>query len=139
MIGKKQQLDKVHTVIGAGTKLEGKVVSQGAIRIDGQLIGEIQSEANVIIGKEGNVEGDISAHNISVEGIVIGNLKASESIQLLKGCKLEGDVEAKALEIEKDAHFNGRSKMLSDSNQKVNRKKAPSDAPTNSGETHTAP
>jgi cytoskeletal protein CcmA (bactofilin family) len=123
MLNKKQQLDKVHTVIGAGTKLEGKLISQGTVRIDGQLTGEIQSEANVIIGKEGSVQGNISAHSITVEGTVLGNIVASEHIQLLKGCKLEGDLEAKALEIEKEAHFNGRSTMRSPGNEKENRKK----------------
>ncbi|MBK5270473.1 MAG: polymer-forming cytoskeletal protein, partial [Bacteroidia bacterium] len=47
------------TLISTGTTLKGDVSSNGDIRIDGTVIGNINSTAKIVIGANGIVEGDI--------------------------------------------------------------------------------
>jgi cytoskeletal protein CcmA (bactofilin family) len=114
---KKPQVDKVNTVIGTGTKVEGKIVSASSVRIDGELVGEIRAEGNVIIGKKGRLKGDIHALNVTIEGSIEGNISAADGLHLVATCHVQGDVMAHAFEIEKGAVFNGKSTMIDKKSQ----------------------
>jgi cytoskeletal protein CcmA (bactofilin family) len=114
---KKPQVDKVNTVIGNGTKVEGKIISASSVRIDGELVGEVKADGNVIIGKKGRLKGDIHALNVTIEGQVEGNISAADGIQLVTTCHVQGDVMAQSFEIEKGAIFNGKSIMADKKDQ----------------------
>jgi cytoskeletal protein CcmA (bactofilin family) len=114
---KKPQLDKVNTVIGNGTKVEGKITSASSVRIDGELVGEIKADGNVIIGKQGRLKGDIHALNVTIEGRIEGNISAVDGIHLVTTCQVQGDVMAQSIEIEKGAVFNGKSTMVDKKSQ----------------------
>ena len=60
------------TIISAGVKIEGKVKSNGNIRVEGQIEGDIESRGSVVIGGNGEVNGQISAELISIAGSVTG-------------------------------------------------------------------
>ena len=52
----------VVNVIANGTQLEGNIVTNGDIRVDGIVKGHIVSKAKVIVGREGRVEGNITCY-----------------------------------------------------------------------------
>jgi cytoskeletal protein CcmA (bactofilin family) len=56
------------TIIGAGTTIIGNIQSNGDIRIDGILKGNLSSKAKILIGAEGAVEGDIDGKQADVLG-----------------------------------------------------------------------
>jgi cytoskeletal protein CcmA (bactofilin family) len=120
VLGKKTQTDKVNTVIGTGTKVEGKIISMSSVRIDGELIGEIKADGNVIIGKNGKIKGDVYASNVTIEGRIVGNISALEGLHLVTTCHIEGDVTAHTIEIERGATFNGKSTMIDKKPQSKN-------------------
>jgi len=95
------------TIIGAGTTINGEIKSEGDIRIDGTLIGNLIAKAKVFIGPEGIVEGNISGLHADILGNVKGNLKIAELLQLLGKCDVVGDIFASKLQIEPTARFNG--------------------------------
>ena len=51
--------DAVISIIAAGMKVVGDCDSDGAIRIEGTIQGNIRASKAVVVGKEGVVEGDI--------------------------------------------------------------------------------
>jgi cytoskeletal protein CcmA (bactofilin family) len=58
MLGKKEPEapgSKSLTVIAEGVYIEGKIYSKGSTRIDGNVNGEVISEKEFTIGKEGKV------------------------------------------------------------------------------------
>ena len=63
------------TIIGAGTTITGNVESNGDIRIDGKIIGNLHAKAKVIIGASSVVEGDITGKHADVLGTVTGKIK----------------------------------------------------------------
>src|SRR5919107_3284980 len=80
------------SIIAAGTTLKGDINSNGDIRIDGTLQGNIQSSAKVVIGANGVVEGDISGQQADVMGKVTGSIKVRELLQLKNGCAVNGNI-----------------------------------------------
>ena len=66
------------SLIAAGTTLKGDITSNGDIRIDGTLQGNIYCTAKVVIGANGVVEGDISGQQADIMGKVTGTIKVKE-------------------------------------------------------------
>lgn len=99
------------TLISAGTTLKGDISSNSDLRIDGTVIGNIQSSAKIIIGGSGVVEGDITAGQTDVSGKVSGNIRAKELLQLRGESVVTGNLYAGKLQIEPSATFNGQCHM----------------------------
>lgn len=99
------------TLIGAGTTLKGDISSNSDLRIDGTVIGNIQSTAKVVIGANGVVEGDITGNQADIIGKVTGNIKAKDLLQLRGDSVVTGNLYAEKLQIEPSATFNGQCHM----------------------------
>jgi cytoskeletal protein CcmA (bactofilin family) len=99
-------------LIGAGTSLKGDITSNGDLRIDGTLIGNIHCTAKVIIGAGGVVEGDVSGQQADIMGKVTGTIKVKDLLQLKTSCSVNGNLHAAKLQIEPSASFNGQCHMI---------------------------
>ena len=99
------------SIIAAGTTLKGDISSNGDIRIDGTLKGNVHSTAKVVIGSNGVVEGDISGQQADIMGRINGTIKVKELLQLKGGSNVTGNIYAAKLQIETSANFNGQSHM----------------------------
>ena len=65
---------KIGTIIGEGAVFDGNLTAPEAIRVDGTINGNCTCEANLIIGTEGKIEGNISAQNVTISGKVNGDI-----------------------------------------------------------------
>jgi cytoskeletal protein CcmA (bactofilin family) len=99
------------SLIGAGTTMKGDITSSGDLRIDGTLVGNIHCSAKVVIGANGNVQGDINGQTADIMGKVTGTIKVKDLLQLKGGSFLNGNIEAGKLQIEPTANFNGGCHM----------------------------
>ena len=99
------------TLISSGTVLKGDISSNGDLRIDGTIIGNIKSSAKVIIGASGVVEGDIISTQADIVGKVSGNIRAKDILQLRGDCVVNGNLYAGKLQVEPTATFNGQCHM----------------------------
>jgi cytoskeletal protein CcmA (bactofilin family) len=99
------------TIIAAGTTLKGDITSNGDIRIDGTLQGNVQCQAKVVIGANGTVDGDITGQQADIMGKVTGTIKVKELLQLKGGSHVHGNLYAGKLQIEPSANFNGQCHM----------------------------
>ncbi|HUR10912.1 MAG TPA: polymer-forming cytoskeletal protein [Flavitalea sp.] len=104
------------SLIAAGTTLKGDITSNGDIRIDGTLKGNIYCTAKVVIGANGVVEGDISGQQADIMGKITGTIKVKEILQLKGGSSINGNLHAGKLQIEPSATFNGQCHMNSNGN-----------------------
>ncbi|MBS3994418.1 MAG: polymer-forming cytoskeletal protein [Alkaliphilus sp.] len=108
--------EKINTLIGQNTKFEGVLHAEGVIRVDGEFHGEIILNGNLILGEEGKIFGNITAHNIVLSGMVNGNIKASNLLRICSSGKVIGDIHIGHLIVEEKAVFSGKCKMQ-DSNE----------------------
>jgi cytoskeletal protein CcmA (bactofilin family) len=99
------------TIISAGTILKGDISSNGDLRIDGTIIGNISSAAKIVIGSSGIVEGDLTGNQADIVGKVSGNIRAKELLQLRGEAVVNGNLYAGKLQIEPSATFNGQCHM----------------------------
>ncbi len=109
----KQQANGTLSLVGAGTTIEGKVKTDGSMRIDGKVVGDVTAKANVTIGGTGVVEGTISAVNIALAGRVQGTLVATEKLVLENKSVMHGDIRATKLVVDEGAVFDGQCAMSS--------------------------
>ena len=72
----------------------------------------MQSDANVVIGSDGAVEGRIRAATVVVSGRVDGSVSA-QRLEIVSGGSVEGDVHVVDLVIEPGGRFNGSSEIVS--------------------------
>jgi cytoskeletal protein CcmA (bactofilin family) len=99
------------TIVGAGARLEGNVVSAGSLRIDGQVKGQINADGDVTLSPQSQVEADIRAQNVSVAGRFNGNIVVKDRAHLAKGGRIDGNITSKTLVVEEGGVFHGQSIM----------------------------
>ena len=99
------------SIIGAGTTITGNIQSNGDIRIDGTILGNLVSKAKILIGAGGVVEGDIDGKQADVLGKVTGKIKVADLLYLHGQAVVDGDLYAGKLQIEPTASFNGQCHM----------------------------
>ncbi|MEP7236936.1 MAG: polymer-forming cytoskeletal protein [Ferruginibacter sp.] len=100
-----------NTMIGAGTTISGDLESNGDIRIDGILKGNLRGKAKIIVGTEGVVEGNIEGMQADIMGHVTGSIKVQELLYLHGKTQVNGDIYAGKLQVEPSAVFNGNCHM----------------------------
>jgi cytoskeletal protein CcmA (bactofilin family) len=104
-------LESFDTLIGAATRIEGRMVVNKSIRLDGTIEGSIESNTDnhvtVAIGHTGLVHGDVRAHRVLVNGQVDGNIYAREKCELHETSKVKGDIHYGLLGIEHGAEILG--------------------------------
>jgi len=99
------------TIVGAGARLEGNVVSAGNLRIDGQVKGQINAEGDVALSPQSQVEADIRAQNVVVAGRFKGSILVKGRAELARGGRVDGDITSKTLVVEEGGIFQGQSIM----------------------------
>ncbi len=98
-------------LIGTGTTIEGNVTSNGDIRVDGTLKGQLNTKGKVIVGDGGKMNGEVHCKNFDVEGSVEGKVFVEELLSLRSKSKLVGEITTNKLAIEPGAIFTGKCDM----------------------------
>lgn len=101
------------TLISSGTIVNGDLVSDNDLRIDGTINGNVSSSAKIIVGPNGYVEGNIEGQQADITGKVSGNISVKELLQLRGECQVQGNISAEKLQVEPTAVFNGQCHMRS--------------------------
>ncbi|NEX14521.1 MAG: hypothetical protein C1941_07495 [Prosthecochloris sp.] len=99
------------TLLTEGTSFQGELDAEGDIRVDGKVAGKISCRATLIIGCDGNVEGEIHTENMRVAGRFTGNADVSGELRLESTASIDGDVTVANLDVEDGAKLNGRVYM----------------------------
>jgi len=77
--------ERFETLIGRSTQIYGRLVLVDSVRIDGKVVGNIETskenKVTVAIGPTGEVSGDVTAHRVMVAGKVEGNIYVSERVE----------------------------------------------------------
>lgn len=99
------------SIISKGVIIEGKIKSEGNIRIDGVVTGDLDVQGNLTLGETAEINGEVKAENITLSGRIVGFVTAQEKLVLESKSVLKGDVTSKILVIEPGARFDGKCTM----------------------------
>src|SRR5258708_33540092 len=89
--------------MGPNDSLEGKLVYEGAVHVDGRTAGEIRVTGHLDVASGATARISIDAANVPVEGQVDGSVHAHDKLMLGKHARLSGDIVVRRLQIEDGA------------------------------------
>ena len=103
--------EKFDTLIGRHAEIHGCLRLQESVRIDGKVVGNIEAPRDqaisVVIGPNGEVQGDVMASRIIVAGKVAGNIHAFERVELMASALVQGDIKYASMAVEHGAKLLG--------------------------------
>ena len=100
--------DQNMTLISAGTEIEGNLVFDGALLVEGKVRGNVLSEGgHLTLAESGRIDGDIKAPHMVINGTVHGNVFATEHVELAAQAEIIGNVYYNVIEMIKGSHVNG--------------------------------
>ena len=120
MFGKRHNKPKnrIDSLIGAETRIEGNISFSGGLRVDGEVNGNIVAvpgkPSTLVLSELGRVNGEINATHLMLNGVVDGPVRAAEYLELQSKAKVTGNVHYKSLEIQLGATVEGRLIHLAD-------------------------
>ncbi|MUT67645.1 polymer-forming cytoskeletal protein [Paenibacillus sp. NEAU-GSW1] len=99
------------TLIGQGTQMEGKLICEANLRIEGEFSGDIECLGDVIIGESGVARSTIHAKEITIAGKVFGDIVAKGRLTVTATGQITGSVTAQSLIIHDGGLMNGSCHM----------------------------
>jgi cytoskeletal protein CcmA (bactofilin family) len=103
--------EKFDTLIGSHAEIHGCLRLKESVRIDGKVIGNIEAPQDaaisVVIGPNGEVQGDVLASRVVVAGKVAGNIHAFERAELMASALVQGDIKYASMAVEHGAKLLG--------------------------------
>lgn len=114
-----QENNAAETIVGPSVKIQGDLVSEGNIRIEGGVTGKVHTSQSVHIGEAAVISADVQAGNAIVAGQVSGNIKVSGNLILQSTARINGDIACGVLRVEDGALFSGKCNMKGASAEKA--------------------
>ena len=115
MFSRKKQ-PPIKSLIAHGTRIEGNVLFEEGIRIDGDVVGDIRASTEqpsiLVISETARVEGAVHADHVIVNGSVVGPVHAAELLELQPKARIDGDVTYASLEMHQGAIISGQLRPL---------------------------
>jgi cytoskeletal protein CcmA (bactofilin family) len=100
---------RVAAWIGRALRIEGRIVSEENLTIDGTVEGTIEvGNHSLVIGAGASVKADLTAKTISVSGAIVGNLTASDRVDLRPTASVDGDIVTPKLAMADGAVITGK-------------------------------
>jgi cytoskeletal protein CcmA (bactofilin family) len=103
--------DAALTIIAPGTRLVGEIECSGVVKVEGTVVGTIRAERQVLVARDGVVEGDLVTAEAIVGGRIQGGIQAADRIEIQGGAVVHGDVATKRLVVQEGGEVNGLIKM----------------------------
>ena len=104
--------NRIDSLVGAGTKVEGNVVFTGGLRVDGEIHGNVTASGDqastLVISEHARIEGEIRVSHLVVNGTVVGPLHSTGFLELQTKARVTGDVEYNTIEMHLGAVVQGR-------------------------------
>ncbi len=96
------------TIIAKGVKLEGEFKSQGDVLIEGEVLGNIQTDGLLTAGPDSVIKAGVTAADAVIAGKVEGNLQVKHRLEIRATAKVKGDTVCQTIGIEAGAMLQGQ-------------------------------
>lgn len=104
--------NRIDSLIGAGTIVEGNIVFAGGLRIDGEVKGNVSSAGEqpgtLVISEHARVDGEVNVPHLVVNGTVNGPIRSDDFLELQPRARVTGDVDYNAVEMHLGAIVQGK-------------------------------
>jgi len=113
--------NRIDTLIGAATRINGDIYFTGGLRVDGTVRGNVNEEVStpsaLVLSEQGTIEGAVVVSQVVLNGRVVGPVHAKEFVELQPKARVVGDVYYKSLEMHTGAVIEGNLIYQGDSQE----------------------
>ena len=103
-----KKTDKDIQMLGPQAVLEGNLVFEGTLFMNGHVKGAIESRAgSIVIGENAVIHADILVRTATINGEINGTVRATERIELHPPARMYGDLNAPVVIIHEGVIFEG--------------------------------
>nr|WP_288358697.1 polymer-forming cytoskeletal protein [uncultured Pseudomonas sp.] len=96
------------SLIAAGAVFCGNLEFQGAVQIDGKVLGDLLTEQGLVrVSAEGKVEGEVRAPHVVIDGEIVGDVYASQHVELGAKARVRGNLYYGLMEMAMGAQVEG--------------------------------
>ena len=103
--------DSPLSIISAGMTVTGNIESNGVVKVEGKIEGSIRGARQVLLGRQGEVKGDIYAQEAVIGGRVEGIVRTSDRVEVQGSATVTGDIHTKTIIVLEGAQINGQVRM----------------------------
>jgi cytoskeletal protein CcmA (bactofilin family) len=107
--------DDCSSVIGNGSVWQGNFQTDGSVRLDGKVSGEVKAAGTVHITKGAQVNAVVQARFVVVAGTFDGQLYCSEHLELLPTSHVKGSMTTPQISVGEGAFIDGEIHMVEES------------------------
>lgn len=104
--------NRIDSLIGAGTKIDGDITFSGGLRVDGEVKGNVRAAGEqggmLVVSEQAVIEGEIHVSHVVINGTIIGPVHSGEFLELQPRARVTGDVQYSSLEMHLGAIVQGR-------------------------------
>ena len=88
--------------------IEGDSETNGSLRIEGTVRGDVRAGKSVVIGRGGLLEGNIYTQDVVIGGRVLGAVYAESHLELEATSEISGEIQARRMHVEDGATLQGQ-------------------------------
>jgi cytoskeletal protein CcmA (bactofilin family) len=104
--------NRIDSLIGVGTRIEGNINFTGGLRIDGEVVGNVTAVSDepstLVLSEKARIEGEINVSHLVVNGEISGPVYVAEFLELQSRSRVKGDVHYNNLEMHLGAIVEGQ-------------------------------
>lgn len=94
-----------------GTSIQGEITSDGDLRVDGTMKGNISIDGKLVVGEKGSVEGEVRCGAAAISGRFEGTLQVEGTLALESTANVTGDIITGKFSVVPGAEFSGSCSM----------------------------
>jgi cytoskeletal protein CcmA (bactofilin family) len=99
------------SIVGAGMRVRGDLETDGVVKVEGTVEGNVRAGSQILVAQGGAVHGDIVTTDVIVGGAVHGAIRASGRVEVQTSASIDGDITTRRIAVAEGATLNGQIKM----------------------------
>jgi cytoskeletal protein CcmA (bactofilin family) len=103
--------DGVLSIIAPDLKVVGELTTDGVVKVDGLVEGDIRAKKQVLVSKDGTVRGDVRSAEVILGGRIEGSVHATGRVEVQSSATVVGDIMTKRILVHEGGEVNGNLKM----------------------------
>ncbi len=99
------------SIVATDLTVTGELKTEGVVKIDGVVEGNIRAGRQVLVSKGGVVKGDVYTKEAIVGGRVAGSIQATERVEVQATATVQGDIVTQRILVHEGGEVNGSVRM----------------------------
>ena len=96
------------SVVGAATRVTGRISGAGALRIEGAVKGDVNVNGDIELAEGGSLEGNLQGEGLDIGGSLMGDAQARGAIAVRASASVRGELRGGEVSIEAGARVSVR-------------------------------